>query len=264
MRTKRFNAIKKAYPSIKSLNDRDLQIYIDMYTIALEDKESSLLTLAVCGIVICTTGMVFFNAWRSKFVIPKFEDQDDEDSRLVNGPVRVSLVTFLSGASAALMLFITKPVMSVIGKADEISLYDPLTLLCSLYSGLVSISASCGSVTIEAGIAIGAIGSFAFMLSKKLLIRFEVDDGLSQVSIHLMCGIWGLLAEGIFDGNMGTLRTGSMRPILIQIIGILAIMVWAMVPSIIFFFAFKRLSILRIGEVIETVGLDYLEREKIY
>lgn len=74
LRTKRFNAIKKAYPSIKSLNDRDLQIYIDMYTIALEDKESSLLTLAVCGIVICTTGMVFFNAWRSRFVIPKFED----------------------------------------------------------------------------------------------------------------------------------------------------------------------------------------------
>lgn len=154
--------------------------------------------------------------------------------------------------------------MSVIGKSDEISLYDPLTLLCSLYSGLVSISASCGNVSNEAGIAIGALGSFVFMLSKKLLIRFEIDDGLSQVSIHLVCGIWGLLAAGIFDSNKGTLSTGSMKPMLNQIIGITAIMLWAGVPSFIFFLSFKSLSILRIGEVIEIVGLDYLERDNLY
>lgn len=159
--------------------------------------------------------------------------------KLINGPVRVSLVTFLAGASAALVLFVTKPVLSFLGKADEISFYDPLTLLCSLYSGLVSISASCGNVTNESGIAIGVIGSFAFMFSKKMLLKFEIDDGLSQVSIHMVCGIWGLLAAGIYDANEGTLSTGSMRPILNQFIGICAIMLLAAISSLVFFVTFR-------------------------
>lgn len=235
-----------------------------MYTASLEDKESSMLTLAVCGQVIMSTGMLFFNAWRSSFKVTKVLDQDDTVAgEIFNGPVRVILVSFLAAASGALMIFIAKPVMSVIGKSDEVSLYDPLTLLSCLIGGLVSISASCGTVTNESGIIIGGVGTFFFMLSKKLLIRFEVDDGLNQVSVHAVCGFWGLLAAGIFDQNEGMLITGQMRPVLNQLIGATAIIAWVTIPSALFFVAFKRMSILRVGEVVEIVGLDYLERERI-
>jgi ammonia channel protein AmtB len=37
--------------------------------------------------------------------------------------------------------------------------------------------------------------------------------------------------------------------------------VWSAVPTFFFLMAFKRLSILRVGEVIELVGMDYLERD---
>lgn len=175
----------------------------------------------------------------------------------------MSIVNLLAGAAGAIVVFIAKPITQVIGKADEVSLYDPITLLSCLISGLVSISASCGAVTPESGILIASIGTFLFVLSKKLMIRFEVDDGLNQVSIHCVCGIWSLIAAGIFDSNNGTLTTGSVQPVLTQLIGIGAIIVWVVLPSSAFFLAFKRMSILRIGEVIEIVGLDYLERDLI-
>lgn len=38
--------------------------------------------------------------------------------------------------------------------------------------------------------------------------------------------------------------------------------VWSAVPTFFFFMAFKRLSILRVGEVVELVGMDYLERDQ--
>lgn len=156
----------------------------------------------------------------------------------MNGPVRVSLVNFLAGASAAIVIFIAKPITNVIGKSDEINLYDPLTLLSCLISGLVSVSAGCGAITNESGIVIGAIGTLFFVTSKKLMYRFEIDDGLNQVSIHCVCGLWGLIAAGIFDMNNGWLTTGSLIPVLNQIIGAAAIFLWVIVPTTAFFIAF--------------------------
>ena len=46
-------------------------------------------------------------------------------------------------------------------------------------AGLVSVSASCRGVSKEASILIGVAGSFLFMFSKKLMLKFEVDDGLN-------------------------------------------------------------------------------------
>ena len=132
-------------------------------------------------------------------------------------------------------------------------------MLGCFLAGLVSISAPCGNVTNEAGILIGVIGTFVFLSSKKLIQKFEVDDGLNQVSIHGACGVWSLLAASIFDADRGLLATGIVSSVLTQLIGVGAIFILAFVPSTVFYLAFKRMSILRISEVVEIVGLDYLE-----
>jgi len=62
---------------------------------------------------------------------------------ILNEPVKTTLVTFLSGSASAIMIFAVLPMVNVIGKTEEISLYDPLTLLGCFTAGLVSISASC-------------------------------------------------------------------------------------------------------------------------
>lgn len=169
-----------------------------------------MLTLAVCGNVLTITTFMVFNAWRAEFKSFNLGGDLTSEEDVANSPIKVVLVTFLSGASAALFIFVAMPMVSVFGKHDEISLYDPLTLLGCFLAGLVSISASCGNVSNEASILIGVIGTIFFMIGKKLMIKFEVDDGLNQVSIHMVCGVWSLIAAGIFDSKQGTLATGSV------------------------------------------------------
>ena len=81
------------------------------------------------------------------------------------------------------------------------------------------------------------------------------------MSIHFVCGLWSLIAIGIFDIEYGVIYSGVFNYVLIQIIGAAAMIVWSAVPTFFFLMAFKRLSILRVGEVIELVGMDYLERD---
>lgn len=60
---------------------------------------------------------------------------------------------------------------------------------------------------------IGAIGTLFQLLSKKLLIKLEIDDGLGLISVHGVCGFWGLVAAGLFDESKGTLNTGSITQV---------------------------------------------------
>ena len=75
--------------------------------------------------------------------------------------------------------------------------------------GLVSISSSTCLVGMVPSIIIGAVASVCFLISKRLINRMEIDDPLNIVSIHLVGGLWGLLAAGIFQENTGFIDTGS-------------------------------------------------------
>ncbi len=69
------------------------------------------------------------------------------------------------------------------------------------------------------------------------------------------------MAIGIFDTDYGIIYSGVFNYLLTQLIGAVAIIAWCVIPTFFFFMAFKRLSILRVGEVMELVGMDYLERD---
>jgi ammonium transporter, Amt family len=57
---------------------------------------------------------------------------------------------------------------------------------------------------------IGVVGSCIYSTTKRLLERFEIDDPLDNSSIHGFCGIWSILAVGIFDETEGLVITGNM------------------------------------------------------
>lgn len=76
-------------------------------------------------------------------------------------------------------------------------------------AGLVSISASCINISFTNSLVVGAVGATLFMISKRILYRLEIDDPLNVTSIHLVCGVWGLLAEGIFDKNTGLVYSNN-------------------------------------------------------
>ena len=73
-----------------------------------------------------------------------------------------------------------------------------------------------------------------------------------------MCGLWAILAEGIFDLKVGLIYTGSFAQLRIQCIGALAYFVWSSLLSWIFFNALRANDRLRVNPIFECVGLDLI------
>ncbi len=106
---------------------------------------------------------------------------------------------------------------------------------------------------------IGAVASVCFLISKRLINRMEIDDPLNIVSIHLICGFWGLIAAGIFQENTGLIDTGSSDRLIVQLIGAASIFGMSLLVAGCLFYILSQLKILRVGEILEVVGLDYFE-----
>jgi Amt family ammonium transporter len=116
-------------------------------------------------------------------------------------------------------------------------------------AGLVAITAGPDVQNHVIAIIVGGIGAALAVFSVPLLDKFRIDDVVGAIPVHLVAGIWGTLAVGIFgSGNLGT-----------QAIGILAVGVFVCVASGIFWIALKVTVGLRVSEEEEDLGLDRAE-----
>ena len=116
-----------------------------------------------------------------------------------------------------------------------------------ILAGLVGITAGCADVEFWEAVVIGAIAGIIVVFSVAFFDSvLKIDDPVGATSVHLVCGIWGTLAVGIFG-------TGN---IITQIIGILAVGAFTVVFSAIVWFALKATIGIRVGEHEEIQGLD--------
>ena len=83
----------------------------------------------------------------------------------------------------------------------------------------------------------------------------KIDDPVGAISVHLVCGIWGTLAVGIF-GKLGVFNTGSTKQLVAQLTGIVAIGVFTVVFCLIVGLALKFTMGLRVDTEEEQRGLD--------
>ena len=126
---------------------------------------------------------------------------------------------------------------------------DLSMIINGVLAGLVSITASCDSVSYLQAVIIGAIAGVLVVYSVGFFDRIKIDDPVGATSVHLVCGIFGTLAAGIFGGaNLG-----------IQILGILAVGGFTVALSTIFWLALKATVGLRVHPEQEFEGLDIAE-----
>jgi ammonium transporter, Amt family len=141
-----------------------------------------------------------------------------------------------------------------------------------LLAGLVASSAGGAYFGAPTALLVGLIGGLLFVwTSDQLEQRFHIDDPMSAIAVHGVCGIWGLLAVGLFaDGTYGTglhgvdggvtgLLYGNATQILAQLSGIGANIVWVGLTS---FVLFKSIDLgigMRVRPNQELEGLDYHE-----
>ena len=115
--------------------------------------------------------------------------------------------------------------------------------------GLVAITAGPDLQQHAYAILIGGIGGALVVIAVPLIDKLRIDDVVGAISAHLVCGIWGTLAVGIFGS--GSLVT--------QFIGIVAIGAFVFISSLIVWMILKVTMGIRVDEEAEMDGLDKSE-----
>lgn len=127
--------MKKVYPSLNLLDNREIGIYIELYSQALLDKDENMIMLAISGKFLCCLSLMYFNTRDASSAYDRTEQGNDYMATL--------LINMMAGTSAALTILVARPIINIFGTGSEISIYDPMTLLGCFMAGVVSISASC-------------------------------------------------------------------------------------------------------------------------
>lgn len=138
--------------------------------------------------------------------------------------------------------------------------------LNGVLAGLVAITAPCAFVTPVASLLIGAIGGGVVVYGAILLEKLKIDDPVSAVPVHLMNGIWGTLAVGIFATENGVtgLLAGNPAQLLAQFVGVASVGAWSLATGgVLFFGILKGWCGLRVSREEELKGLDEIEHGAI-
>ena len=125
----------------------------------------------------------------------------------------------------------------------------------------MSVSACCNNVELWAAAIIGLCGCLVYHTTKKLLIKFEIDDPLEITQKNGICGLFSIVACGVFDKDNGFIRTGNSSFFFVQIIGGLFLLCLGGIMSFIFFYTLKKLDKLRISPLFEILGIDFIAHE---
>jgi len=141
-----------------------------------------------------------------------------------------------------------------------------------LLGGLVSITAPCAFVSPSAAVLIGMVGGLLVTTSVIWIERrLRIDDPVGAVSVHGVCGCWGVLALGLFaDGSYGAgwngvdgpvrgLLFGDARQFVAQLIGVTANVLFVSGAAYAFFRLADRLLGNRVDPETESTGLDTTE-----
>jgi Amt family ammonium transporter len=102
---------------------------------------------------------------------------------------------------------------------------------------------------------VGAIAGCIIPVSVVAFDRVKLDDPVGATSVHLVCGIFGTLAVGIFSS------IASPHQLLIQLTGVLAIGGFTFVFAYSVMYLLKATVGIRVSEEEETRGLDVSEHE---
>lgn len=122
-------------------------------------------------------------------------------------------------------------------------------VLNGILAGLVGITAGADVINPAAAILVGLVAGLLVVLAAVSLDKLKLDDVVGAVSVHLVCGIWGTLAVGIFSVN-------PEHTILIQLLGVVVCGIPAFLGAYIIFSTLKAISGVRVSEQHEKEGLD--------
>lgn len=183
---------------------------------------------------------------------------------------RIAVNTMLAAVSGALATTITvwlksgKPDLAMIGNGA--------------LAGLVGITAGCGTFNYGMSAIVGGVAGVIVVFAVYFFDSVGIDDPVGAISVHGVCGAWGVLAIGLFarypdafvegkigveqyvaDGGSGLLYGGGFSQLWVQFLMVIMIAGWVALTSGALFFLLKATIGLRVTAEEEIEGLDFLE-----
>lgn len=188
-------------------------------------------------------------------------------SAMAGGDMRISVVavnTLLASVAASFSAMCY--MWFLYGKPD-------LSLSANgLLGGLVAISGPCAFVSPVGAVIIGLVAGVLCCISVFFVERkLKVDDPVGAVSVHGVCGAWGMIGLGLFaDGTYGSglngvagtvkgLFSGAPSQFSAQLIGVVVNFIFVFVVMYLFFKILNKITPLRVSEEVEFEGLDQNE-----
>ena len=133
-------------------------------------------------------------------------------------------------------------------------------------AGLVAITPACAFVAPWAAVVIGLIAGILCSLASGLKYRFNLDDSLDVVGVHLVAGIWGSLAIGLFGASSvnsvgvdGLFYGGGTELLAKQTIGVALVGVYSFIATLIIGYAIEKTIGFRVKRDVEVAGIDLNE-----
>jgi Amt family ammonium transporter len=217
--------------------------YRDGDTVAMPGHNMSIATL---GCLILWLGWFGFNPGSTMALDP-------------NAIAHIAITTNTAGAFGGVAATITA--WLYLGKPD-------LSMIINgILAGLVAITAGCAWINVPNSAIIGTIAGIVVVFAVTFFDNLKIDDPVGATSVHLVCGIWGTLAVGLFaDGpTTGLYTTGPAAGLLVgggfgqlwaQLVGIISVGGMTVLLSTIFWMALKAMLGIRVSALEEAEGLD--------
>ncbi|RPJ87454.1 MAG: ammonium transporter [Acidobacteria bacterium] len=160
----------------------------------------------------------------------------------------IALNTNMAGAAGCLVAALISYL--VLGKPD-LSM-----ILNGTLAGLVAVTAGCNSVSVAGSVFIGTIAGVLVVYAVLFFDRVRIDDPVGALSVHLVNGVFGTAAVGLFSIKGGLFYGGGFRLLGVQLLGIAAVGAFVVAASAIAWLALKATIGIRVTAEEERSGLD--------
>lgn len=189
-------------------------------------------------------------------------------STMAADPATVSRIILTTNLSAS-----TGAVAAAIISWLTTSKPDLSMIINGALAGLVSITAGCAYVAPASAILIGFTGGMFTVFASRFFNHLRIDDPVGALSVHLVGGVWGTIAVGLFSVGpnihgwhsetsgpaLGLLLGGTIKPVLIQLAGIVIVGVFVGISTVFSWYMLQLAFGLRVSKYAESVGLDLSE-----
>jgi len=169
---------------------------------------------------------------------------------------RVAVNTTISPCVAGLLVFFLR------AQVLPPKLLDVGGFCNGILGGLVSITASCHVMDPWESLIIGFVGGLVYQGASMLMQKLRVDDVVDAFAVHGACGLWGVLAAGLFGaaehGGNGGFREGGIQ-FGVQLVAVIFILLWVGLLSAAIFVPLRFSGMLRLSDDFQDAGADAKE-----